>query len=199
MPVLTDRLAYLHIPKTGGTWIMKALESVGIEFRREKPQHGTLQGNFENRFIYTQVRCPITWLASAYCFVCASRSWPGNKRHAAPIKSLDTSTFQAWVNNWIDIGLSVHDFFHDYTVQADLVGRTESCVIDLRQALMLSGHRFNKDKLDIKRVNSRHSSFIVDWSASIIDRIRKTQDGAFTAYGYDKCFNIESCPCALGG
>ena len=202
MAVLTSKLAFLHIPKTAGTWVLHALKSAGIDFKIEGSQHGTYideKPYIGERFIYTQVRCPLTWLASAYCFICASRSWPGSKRYAVPIRDLDTSSFSAWVYNWVDAGLSVHDFFHQYTVQADLVGKMENCLTDLSKALTISGHRHNPKTLNIERINTRHSGSLVEWKKDTISEIRETQDGAFTAYGYDECFDIESCPCSLGG
>lgn len=76
MALVTDRLAFLHVPKTGGIWVKHALNVGGAKVEEIGQQHehfpALLQYRSEefwrSRLVFTFVRHPATWYQSRWAF-----------------------------------------------------------------------------------------------------------------------------------
>lgn len=67
--VLTNSGAvFLHIQKTGGTWLREAMTASGVPFRQEGHWHDDHGANLERGYqkFFTVVRNPLAWYASFF-------------------------------------------------------------------------------------------------------------------------------------
>lgn len=91
MALLLPNSAFLHIHKTGGSWVRQAILAAGIPCREsgseQEPRvlrvHHSLQESrpwLENRFVFTFVRNPLSWYQSYWCHRMTTR-WRGKSRY----------------------------------------------------------------------------------------------------------------------
>ena len=91
--LVLDHCVFLHVPKTGGTWVTSALREQGLVratiFTAEGADHPTAATveHASSLPIIAAVRDPVSWLQSYWRFFQA-RAWQTSSR--APIPCLDT-------------------------------------------------------------------------------------------------------------
>jgi hypothetical protein len=147
MTVWNDDLVFIHVPKTGGKWVMEAMKRAGIEFGytpgRSSP-HPTLDEiDTRGRFAFAFVREPFAWYRSIW----------------AHHQTRDLSEWKPF-DQWLDLPLpgfieaiaeNVPDYmskrFDRYIEGIDFVGRTENLVQDLVCALNLANVDFDERNL----------------------------------------------------
>ena len=65
---------FLHLPKTGGSWVVKCLEDSGIDFYEINPEHKCKGGHtgyyykWQNGFSFSFIRNPFDWYKSLFKF-----------------------------------------------------------------------------------------------------------------------------------
>lgn len=135
MAVQIDRAIFLHIPKTGGTWITHYFKESGMDHGVEKlSEHAHINGVALNSImgpiedlVFCFVRHPLTWL----------RSYWQCKQELIPRLGgyLDTIVDQPF-NFFIDSILAenpgyVSEFFRGYTSRCRIIGKQENLREDL--------------------------------------------------------------------
>jgi hypothetical protein len=169
---LTDRMVYLHLPKTGGTWVGDAVRAAGITTFAPDPgkdQHYSSHGHaaladvdFGKRFRVAFVRHPLGWWRS-YWDDRMRRGWQADN-------SIDVATASGDFNEFIIKVLDhrpgyvdelVSDFVGYPSPAVDFVGRFECLTDDLCTALTLAGECFSERALmEFPRQNvSDYTSF----------------------------------------
>ena len=149
-----ERFVFLHIPKTGGSWVSQAMANAGIELDELGAHPQGAEVEIGGRFTFAFVREPLSWFGSAWKFhrrVSLSH-WPT-------------------INDWIDLdfpgfvdGMVVSspgylsEYFRAFIGppedQIDFVGRYEQLADDLVTALRSAGQDFDEDALRaMPRVN----------------------------------------------
>jgi hypothetical protein len=148
---LTDKLVFIHVPKTGGTWITEALASTGVLLMPPDPLgdqpysehgHASLSDlDVGNRFTVAFVRHPLDWW----------RSYWGHRMRSGWINEsgLDSEIASDDFNDFVERVLKYRPGQFDELVrrfvgspaQVDYVGRFEHLLEDTCTALRLSGQR----------------------------------------------------------
>jgi len=192
-PVLIFRNAvFLHVPKTGGSWVTEAVRTAGLDFEEylvDGDFHGDLSYcPYRDRFIFAFVREPLSLYQSYWRFK-TTRGWdprnPFDVDCAAP-------TFEAFVENVLRLEAAwCSRMFEDYVGRTpadeiDFVGRFESLVDDLVSALGLIGVRFDERALRATPpVNvSTVDRALTRWTPALAEQVRHSEQRARARFGY---------------
>ena len=76
MPLVTDTLAFYHLPRTGGTWVRTVFEQLDIDYEIVGNQHDTPEAcPVENRVSFTVMRDYRDWIQSWTNLVESEPEW----------------------------------------------------------------------------------------------------------------------------
>src|SRR5439155_11120636 len=64
MAIVLPQATFLHIPKCGGTWVVRAMAAAGLPMQVIPAGCQHAIAATEGRFVFTFVRHPLTWYAS---------------------------------------------------------------------------------------------------------------------------------------
>ena len=165
MAVTTGKAIIYHIPKCGGTWVKVALEEAGLDYKPARNLKGPQPFNLKiahatpdvvvpstkkGRLGITFVREPIAWYTSYWSF----RSRKGARRDDKfPADGLWSDNFDEFVNNILDAfpGGFVTELYQYYVGEdlnkVDFIGRQETLIDDLVDALEMAGESFEAGML----------------------------------------------------
>jgi len=151
---VTSNMVFLHVPKTGGTWVTQAVQAAGVaalppssagaRAARGDPHTSLGELSAGDRFSVAFVRHPLDWW----------RSYWGHRMRAGWLaeSSLDRATASDDFNEFImrvvehcpgTVDGLVRRFIGSPTAEVAFVGRFEHLLEDTCQALTLSGERFS--------------------------------------------------------
>ena len=174
MTAQNKELIFYHIPKTGGIWVRRSLENIGIEVARvanvKRPElmlrfykefnliggHScprTTQGRHKKgRFSFAFVRHPLTWYRSFYAFRIIS-GFIQKERMFAPDCALDFNSYDNYIRNLLDMFPGFLTKYYQYYVgedlgEVDFIGRQENLYDDFIKAMDMSGVMYDKSKID---------------------------------------------------
>jgi hypothetical protein len=160
--ILPSNALFLHIPKTGGTWVGQALAHCGVALEQAETIAGVTYRHpvlpmvqLTHPFVFTFVRHPLSWYESWWKFMAGI--WPifepgvwHPQRDLEKCRSDDFSEFirlciehePGYVSRMYEwyIGPPGHEF-------VNFIGRHESLVEDLVRVLLLLGHQFDERAL----------------------------------------------------
>jgi len=182
---------FLHVPKTGGTWVKAAVANAGLDFEEcivDGDPHGDLSYcPFPDRFIFAFVREPLSLYRSYWRFkmttVWDARN-PFDVECAAP-------TFEGFVDNVLRLepawcSRTFEDYVGPPTGEINFVGRFEALVHDLIRALRLVGATFDErviratPPMNVSSVNPD----LAQWSDDLAERVRRSEHSSIRRFGY---------------
>lgn len=154
MAVRLFRSIFIHVPKTGGTWVRGALRAAGLHQGDVGRDHAT-PAEIEqdpayqaSPMVFCFVRHPLAWYQSYWCYR-MKHGWhkPSPGEVEAPIRTVTLDAhcrddrFDRFVENCLERypqGWVSHLYAH-YTSGCTFVGRQERLVEDLLLALLIAG------------------------------------------------------------
>ncbi len=155
--LVLDHCVFLHVPKTGGTWVTSALREQGLVRATihtadgaDHPTAATVAA-VTSLPIIASVREPVSWLQSYWCFFHV-RAWRPSQR--GPIPCLDTlmdltaPDFQTFAARYLSRRPGyVTELLRSYVDGAAHVCRQERLLQDLRDALSQCEQPINAEML----------------------------------------------------
>jgi len=192
MALMLPNSVFFHIPKTGGTWVRKAIAYADIP--RVELEHSSDQAkNQHNRywqvdtgkkFTFAFVRHPVSWYASFWSY----RMFTGWRFKSSPdyCMSIDFETFVRKLLDRCPAGFVTEQykqFLGPTSEQLDFVGRIETLADDLVTALKQAGETFDEKVI---RSTPRHnrSPLRPRCSESLRKEILKVEKGVLERFGY---------------
>ncbi len=185
MTAIGSGLAFLHVPKTGGTWAVRAMEAAGVSLadigmhadRNDLPLHGEF-------FCFAFVREPLSWYRSWWCHRHTFCDWQDGQ----PLDQVGRAPFEQFVSDALGrFPGYVSDLFEQFTgpvgAEIDFVGRYESLVDDLIEALRRGNQTFTESVIRSYPATNV-SSRILDTHCrrDIIDRLKETEHRAYERF-----------------
>ncbi len=183
---------FLHVPKTGGSWVIKAIIASGIkceDYRIEgNPHIGLAYCPCPDKFKFAFVRHPVQLYQSYWQFKMGI-GWD-------PKNSLDSNCrsdcFHQFIRNVLAkypgvFGNSLNDFVGEEGNEIEFIGKYEHLVEDLIRALRLAGESFDEEAVrNTPPYNvSSKSRFPVEYADELEKAIRYTENKVIKRFGYD--------------
>lgn len=196
MAIVTDKLVFLHTPKTGGWWIKHILERIGENPYDVGHQHEYFpsllshrdEQFFRDRFVFTAVRHPLTWYQSRWAFRLLSGWQP---RHPLDYNCA-SNDFKVFVSKALRMAPNgwCSWLYDEYTSGnfIDFVAKNESLVDDFIYVLKKTGHSINEDEIrnvrrvnssDINKLNSKHWA---RYTPDLFNRVMAVESNAINRY-----------------
>ena len=207
MAFLLPRSAFIHIPKTGGQWVAKAIEDAGVPIRRLGVVH-TSPDELEHApefqacpVVFAIVRDPLSWYPSIFAHR-TDEAW-------TPIDDEDWFT-QPWIDIWSDFTehcradtfpefvercatrypdgfLSM--LYERYTDGCTHVGRYEQLAADLEAILTEAGEDFDPPRLARTaptnvRAQEPYRRERFAYSLRLRELVLRTEERAVLKFGY---------------
>jgi hypothetical protein len=187
---------FLHVPKTGGTWVRAAVRASGVAFEEyfvDGDQHGDLSYcPHPDKFKFAFVRHPYTLYRSYWRFKMGRF---GNAAQWDPRNPFDADCAACSFEQFVCNVLAKYPgwcsrMFEDYTGvrdhQIEFVGRFESLADDLVSALRLAGEEF--DEALIRQTPAANvSSWPAEraaWARPLAEAVEAAEREAFDRFGY---------------
>jgi len=150
--LVTPRMRFLHMPKTGGRWAMAAMLAAGVPAVRPEgvPGHANLDEarDYADRFTFAFVRHPLDFWRSYWAFRMRD-GWDPKSNIDQQAASPDFETF---VNRVIErfpgaAGAVYETYVGPLGNEIDFIGRFDHLADDLVAALRLAGEEFDEPAL----------------------------------------------------
>ena len=149
MALVTDKIVFLHVPKTAGIWIRHVFKHLKISHSEVGDQHTHFpellqykpEEYFRSRYVFTFIRHPLTWYQSRWAFR-MKHGWKLQHPLDYSCASNDFHTFvksalitfpTGWVSN------EYSNYIDCVPGGINFVGHTETLITDLVYALNISG------------------------------------------------------------
>jgi hypothetical protein len=210
--LLKNKAVFLHVPKTGGSWVTSILERQGLIERRFAQGHADMDRamrwfgrpwwrNRRPTFIFCFVRNPLTWYESWFRYMShPERNWMhfgqgGNDVHpiqrAWPHSLLNDCAAQDF-NEFVERAVRLHpgyvsELFSWYTKPPiSFIGKQERLTEDLIRALRQSKLAFDEDAIRAASpVNSGDRTIKALWDPALRNKVIQLEGEAFDRYDYD--------------
>jgi hypothetical protein len=192
-----DRMVFIHIPKTGGTWGTWAMQSAGVKFEKIGDTHHLMKEELEigDRFAFAFVRDPFTWYSSVWKY---HRSNPLS--HWEPFSQWIELDFPDFLEQVVENCPGYLSEYYPRFVgppdrEINFIGRYERLVDDLVVALRLAGQDFDEKVIrtmpPINRSLSEDDEEVVvaQCSSDLIARLAETEQEI-----YERFYSGEDSP-----
>lgn len=173
---------FIHIPKTGGTFVEKRIPDLTYPGKLKLKTHATLndcKNYIDKKIVFSVVRNPYDWLESFYFFE-HTRS-KVKKRNPEILKY---KCFEDFIldNNFHILGICQHQYL-DNSVPITNILKTESLNNDLKKFFGKYGIILNFSEERI-RVNSNKQP--VTWTTEMKNLVYNFYKEDFERFGYEK-------------
>jgi len=205
MALQLEKSVFFHIPKTGGSWVRKALKQAGLSRGelgcnwhagiQNLPNHICEHNKFhevncDGLFTFAFVRHPVSFYISYWCFK-MKRGWTSNLD-----KRTQSEDFSIFVDKMIednDEGLVSHSYWRYLGLRIhllDKIGRQEYLCEDLISILQYAGEFFDPDVIRSvapTNVASQDPEWYqhVRLTSAIVQKIEQHEKWAMDALQYD--------------
>ena len=205
MAIYTDKFLFLHVPKTGGIWVKQVLTHIGINYQELGHQHEhypSLSKHkppefFQDRYVFTFVRHPITWYQSRWAFR-MKMGWQAQHPLDWNCASNDFNTFVQRTLSFCPAGWCtwlynsyINHYRPDGRCLVDFIGRTENLTDDLISVLNHVGHDFDESQVrqysetNTSSLDGRRPKDIAKYSPDLYKRIINTESIVINRFYYD--------------
>ena len=186
--LLSPSCVFLHVPKTGGTWVREALRAGGVPFEEFDEPHAHLSlCPSPDKFKFAFVRHPLTLYQSYWRFK-MTNGWDADNEFDV---ECGADSFQAFVENVLAghpgwCSRMFEDFVGERHNEIEFIGRFEQLANDLVRALRLAGEPFDEAALRAQpKVNvSVWPVHEAQWPAELAVRVIESERDALVRFKY---------------
>lgn len=191
MHLILPNSVFVHIPKTGGTWVRRALAAAEIPWTTTEliphADFSELEPLVDGRFTFAFVRHPVAWYRSAWSYRMSHPDKPG----PAAMAEHWSEDFDTFVSNCClhrpGLLTELLERFTGWPVKLDWVGQAENLADGLVEALTLAGEDFDPAAIygcppaNVSPAQFRESAVYRDETLALLLR---AEQGVISRYGY---------------
>jgi hypothetical protein len=189
--LILPRSCLLHVPKTGGSWVKKAILASDIQCEAFSPGGNHHPGLNEcpapDKFKFAFVRHPLRLYRSYWQY----KMTYGWDNRSAIDEYCHADNFDAFVTRVITrmpgvYSQSIADFVGTEQQPIDFIGKYESLVEDLIKALTMAGCRFSENAIRaLPPINvSNKEAFPAEYSPELEAAVLRTEAGIINRFNY---------------
>lgn len=190
--LILPRSCFLHVPKTGGTWVKRAILAAGVPAREHSIDGYTHLGLADcpepQRFRFAFVRNPLALYRSYWQFKQTVGWDPANELD----RQCQAEDFERFVRRVLEqfpgiYARTLQDFVGPPDAPIEFIGRYENLVEDLVRALSLAGEDFDAGAirgLPPYNVSDKRKAPAV-YTPALEAAVRHAEAEVFTRFGYD--------------
>jgi len=183
---------FLHVAKTGGSWVKKAIIASGIEYEEYSidgnPHIGLSECPVKDKFKFAFVRHPVDLYRSYWQFK-MTNEWDVNNQLDMDCKSDDFNDFIRNVLNKYPrcYGDSLIDFVGDRENEIEFIGKYENLAEDLITALKYAQEVFNEASIrNLPPYNvSDKTRFPAKYTKELEAEVRQIEINVIERFGYN--------------
>jgi hypothetical protein len=205
--VLVDGSVFLHIPKTGGTWVTEALSEAGLVRRHITKKHADIDRllfhwqrkgkEYTPPFIFCFVRHPLSWYESYFKFVSQPevswKAWGSSASGSAGwhpnhmLHECRSDDFNEFVRKVVRIRPGyVTEMYGWYTKPpVTYIGKQETLREDLIEVLKSRGLAFDADRLRKRMTSNVSDNPSPHWEPALREQVIRLEYGGLVRYGYN--------------
>lgn len=182
---------FLHVPKTGGSWVKKAIIASAIDVEDYRidgnPHIGLADCPCPEKFKFAFVRHPVQLYRSYWRFKMGLGWDPKNPLDNA----CRSENFQQFIRNILAkypgvLGKNLNQFVGEAGNEIDFIGKYENLVEDLISALTMAGEVFDAEairKTAPYNVSSK-ARFSAQYTAELEKAIKQAESDVMQRFGY---------------
>lgn len=183
---------FLHVPKTGGSWVTKAIIKAGVsyeDYRVEGDPHLVLKDcPVPQKFKFAFVRHPLDMYRSYWQFK-MSNGWDKNNAFDMTCQAEHFHIFlQQVLSHYAGAyGILVSEFCGEGENEIEFIGRYENLVEDLIKALTLAGENFDEQVIrDFPAYNvSDKVKYPAEYTPELKDAIQNAEIKTIERFQYE--------------
>lgn len=161
MAILLPNSAFIHVQKTGGTWVREVLRRTDLLVEELRSINKKTSTEFiknsvhcvptwdarfrERRLIFCFVRHPLTWYQSYWAFKDGQEKWNRRKPFDRKCRSASFTQFvEGVIKNYSSEGY-LTGLYREYTEPCNFVGKFENLTEELVRALRTANEDFQEE------------------------------------------------------
>jgi hypothetical protein len=179
MAIFLEHCTFIHIPKTGGTWVGEVLDDLGLALSGEAGDHRPAE---TDKPCFAFVRDPEDWVVSWWCHR-KRNGWNWQDRRLE--NECKSEDFTQWIENIIGKPGIVEQALLDFVLPYEAVrlGKTENIRHDLIKFLGEFGETFDEQVvLDKEEIHVSEDKPKIP--SDLIDEFRHSQIQYYRHYQY---------------
>lgn len=189
--LILPRSCFLHVPKTGGSWVKKAILASGINCEsfsiKDNNHPGLRECPFPEKFKFAFVRHPLGVYRSYWQY----KMTYGWDLHNPIDQNCRDDNFEAFVSHVLAKMPGVYsccivNFVGTDRKPIEFIGKYENLVEDLITALTMAGCHFNENVIRaLPPINvSNKQAFPAEYTPELKSAVLRTESGVMTRFGY---------------
>lgn len=196
--ILKKRAVFLHVPKTGGNWIVHVLNKHHLIRKMLKEKHADYNRFFwlerkiarTKPFIFCFVRHPLTWYESWWKYMLMEerkfKNWGYKIFHPCiPLDDCGDEDFNRFIEKCMNKAPGfVTEMYSQFVKKASFIGKQENLLKDIYQLFEQLKIRHNRDKIgEIAPINESERRPL-KWDPALRKEMEKLEYAGIKRYGY---------------